>query len=66
MDNKYITVKEFLKEKGDDFKLKLVVGKKYLDKKILVSEVNRPGLSMAGFIDQFRAERGGAGDGWQF
>ncbi|MBP7795644.1 MAG: HPr(Ser) kinase/phosphatase [Elusimicrobiales bacterium] len=57
MDNKYITVKEFLKEKGDDFKLKLVVGKKYLDKKILVSEVNRPGLSMAGFLDQFRAER---------
>ncbi|MEF3280280.1 MAG: HPr(Ser) kinase/phosphatase [Elusimicrobiota bacterium] len=57
MNNKYITVKDLLKEKSKDFKLKLIVGRNYLDRKITVSEVNRPGLALAGFIEQFGSER---------
>lgn len=54
---KSITVKQLLKEKGKDLGLKLINGKDFLDRKIRVSEVNRPGLAVAGFLEQFRAER---------
>jgi len=54
---KFITVKQLLKEKSQDFKLRVAFGKEFLDKKITVSEVNRPGLAVTGFLDQFRAER---------
>lgn len=55
--NKQITVKQLLKEKSADFKLKVVFGREFLDRKIIVSEVNRPGLAVTGFLDQFRSER---------
>ncbi len=55
--DKTITVKELIKEKGSDLKLKLVVGKSFLGRKISVSEINRPGLALTGYLEQFRSER---------
>ncbi len=55
--DKYITVKRLLNEKGKELKLKVVWGKNLLNKPIKVSEVNRPGLAVTGFLEQFRAER---------
>jgi len=55
--DKYITVEELLKEKKKDFKLKILYGNKFLKRKIRVSEVNRPGLAVAGFLEKFRYER---------
>lgn len=57
MDNKNITVRHLLKEKGKELGLKVFFGKQYLDRVITVSEVNRPGLAVTGFLEQFRAER---------
>lgn len=54
---KAITVKQLVKEKGKDLDLRLIIGKGFLDRKITVSEVNRPGLAVTGFLEQFRAER---------
>ncbi|MCX7905258.1 MAG: HPr(Ser) kinase/phosphatase [Elusimicrobiales bacterium] len=55
--NKSITVRQLVREKGKDLELKLIVGKSFLDREITVSEVNRPGLAVTGFLEQFRAER---------
>lgn len=54
---KTITVKQLLKEKGKDLELKTIVGRNFLSRPITVSEVNRPGLAVAGFLEQFRSER---------
>ena len=57
MNGKYITVEELIKEKKNDLKLKVLYGSRFLKRKITVSEVNRPGLAVAGFLEKFRYER---------
>ncbi len=52
-----LTVGALLKEQAERLKLELVTGEKSLGRKITVSELNRPGLALAGFLDHFRAER---------
>lgn len=54
---KSITVRELLKSRGKILGLKVVVGAKDLSRKIPVSEINRPGLAIAGHLEQFRSER---------
>jgi HPr kinase/phosphorylase len=52
-----LTVGELLKELEGQLKLDLVAGEKSLGRRIGVSELNRPGLALSGFLDHFRAER---------
>jgi HPr kinase/phosphorylase len=52
-----LTVGALLKEQGERLKLELIAGEKSLTRKITVSELNRPGLALGGFLDHFRAER---------
>lgn len=54
---KAITVGELLESRGKILGLKAVVGAKKLARKITVSEINRPGLAVAGHLEQFRSER---------
>jgi len=54
---KAITVKELLKSRGKVLGLKVAVGAQNLSRKITVSEINRPGLAIAGHLEQFRSER---------
>lgn len=51
------TVGELLKEQDERLKLELVTGEKALKRPITVSELNRPGLALSGFLEHFRAER---------
>lgn len=52
-----LTVGELLKEQCDRLKLELVSGDANLGRRICTSEVNRPGLALAGYLAHFRAER---------
>ncbi|OGS42250.1 MAG: HPr(Ser) kinase/phosphatase [Elusimicrobia bacterium RIFOXYB2_FULL_62_6] len=52
-----MTVGELLESRGKILGLKAVVGARNLSRKILVSEINRPGLAVAGHMEQFRSER---------
>lgn len=52
-----LTVGDLLKEQRDRLKLELVTGEKSLGRTIAVSELNRPGLALSGFLEHFRAER---------
>jgi HPr kinase/phosphorylase len=52
-----IDVRRLLKERGDKFKFELLAGKIGLGRKITVSDLNRPGLALAGFFDHFPYER---------
>lgn len=52
-----LTVGNLVKEQSERLKLELIAGEKSLQRPILVSELNRPGLALSGFIDHFRAER---------
>lgn len=54
---KFITVRDLLKARGKILKLKISSGMKFISKKITVSEINRPGLALAGHLEQFRSER---------
>jgi HPr kinase/phosphorylase len=54
---KFITVGELLKEQRDRLKLELVSRDARLNRRIATSEVNRPGLALAGYPAHFRAER---------
>jgi len=54
---KSITVKELLKSRGKILGLKAVAGSRDFGRRITVSEINRPGLAIAGHMEQFRAER---------
>ncbi len=54
---KLITVKELLKSRGKVLGLKAVAGSRDFGRRITVSEINRPGLAIAGHMEQFRAER---------
>jgi HPr kinase/phosphorylase len=52
-----LTVGDLLKEQSENLKLELVTGEKSLKRSISVSELNRPGLALSGFLEHFRAER---------
>lgn len=52
-----VTVGQLLKEQRNKLKLQLAVGKGALHRAITHSEVNRPGLSLAGHLEHFRSER---------
>lgn len=52
-----LTVGQLLKEQSERLKLELITGEKSLNRRIEVSELNRPGLALSGFLDHFRAER---------
>ncbi len=52
-----LTVAELVKEQRDHLKLELITGEKSLGRAITVSELNRPGLALSGFLDHFRGER---------
>ena len=54
---KAVTVRELLSERGDDFGLEIVSGKKGLGRRITVQELNRPGLALAGYTDRFLPDR---------
>lgn len=50
-------VETFFKEHGKELGLHLIAGKKGLSKKILKAEVQRPGLSLAGYLKGFLPAR---------
>ena len=52
-----LTVGALLKEQAKKLRLELISGEKSLNRPITVSELNRPGLALGGFIEHFRAER---------
>ena len=52
-----LTVGELLKEQRGRLKLEIVTGEKALGRRVTIADVNRPGLSMAGHLEHFRAER---------
>src|ERR1051325_9602836 len=52
-----LTVKEFFDAVGKDLGLEWVAGREGTGRPIKVSEVNRPGLSLAGYMEFFRSER---------
>ena len=52
-----LTVGQLLKEQEERLKLELVAGEKSLGRRITVSDLNRPGLALSGFLEHFRAER---------
>ncbi|MCM2266651.1 MAG: HPr(Ser) kinase/phosphatase [Elusimicrobiales bacterium] len=54
---KSLTVRELLKSRGKILGLKPVSGAGNLGRQITVSEINRPGLAIAGHMEQFRSER---------
>ena len=55
---KSILVRTLYDEKKSDFQLELLAGAKGLDcQKIISSDINRPGLALAGFTEKFLAER---------
>ncbi len=52
-----LSVGELLKEQRARLKLELITGEKSLGRHITIADVNRPGLSLAGHLEHFRAER---------
>ncbi|MBP7793099.1 MAG: HPr kinase/phosphorylase [Candidatus Goldbacteria bacterium] len=54
----YITVKQFYNENKSKLDLKIIAGEEFLHKKkIIIPDINRPGLALAGFFDYFPYER---------
>jgi HPr kinase/phosphorylase len=52
-----ITVGELLEEKEVILRLAVVAGHKGLNRKITVSDIDRPGVTLAGIYEHFRSER---------
>src|SRR5438132_4803028 len=52
-----LLIADLLKEKENDLQLTLLAGSKGLRRPITVSEINRPGLALSGYLDYFPAER---------
>lgn len=52
-----LLVADLLKEKQSDLELVLLAGAKGLRHEITVSEINRPGLALSGYLDYFPSER---------
>ena len=58
MKNKKLIINDVLEKKGKiDLQLCLIAGNAGLNREIKVGDVNRPGLSLAGFFDYFGYER---------
>jgi len=57
LTQKMITVKELLAEEGERLQLKLVSGDAGLDRKITSPRIQKPGLALAGYFTQIRADR---------
>ena len=55
---KRIRVKNFLDDTGIiDLQIRLVAGSSGIDREIRVGDINRPGLTLAGFYDFFAYDR---------
>ncbi len=54
---KEITVKSFFESKKKDFALSLITDPVTLDNKITSPHLNRPGLALSGYLENFPAER---------
>jgi HPr kinase/phosphorylase len=52
-----LLVADLLREKEADLQLTLIGGAKGLRREIPVSEINRPGLALSGYVDYFPSER---------
>jgi HPr kinase/phosphorylase len=52
-----ISIRELLEEHRSNLSLKLVAGRKGIDKRLVIGEVHRPGLALAGFIDLYTYDR---------
>src|SRR5271169_3015674 len=52
-----LLVADLLKEKEGDLQLTLLAGAKGLSRQVTVSEINRPGLALSGYLDYFPSER---------
>ncbi len=52
-----ITISDILRLAGSNLDLKIVSGQRCLNRKITVTEVNRPGLALTGHLENFRSER---------
>ncbi|MCU0821468.1 MAG: HPr(Ser) kinase/phosphatase [Spirochaetes bacterium] len=58
MKSKKLHINELLERRGKiDLQLSLIAGREGLNREIRVGDVNRPGLSLAGFFDYFGYER---------
>jgi len=56
-NQKGLTVNNLLRSRGKVLDLKLVIGVSYLSREIVASVINRPGLAIAGHLEQFKSER---------
>ncbi|MBO4556837.1 MAG: HPr(Ser) kinase/phosphatase [Elusimicrobiales bacterium] len=54
---KSITVKDLMVKHGEALGLKRISGFRYMDRRITVKNLNRPGLAIAGHMELFRSER---------
>ena len=54
---KRLTVHDLLRSRGKVLDFKLVIGAPYLSREIVASVINRPGLAIAGHLEQFKSER---------
>lgn len=52
-----VSVKELFQQHGKELHLEMLAGGRGLLRKLTVTEINRPGLALVGFFDQFRGER---------
>ena len=52
-----IAIADILREKEGDLELTLLAGQKGLARQVTVSEINRPGLALSGYLDYFPSER---------
>ncbi len=55
--NEYITVRTLLRENQERLKLQLVCSENGLNRKIVTSEIHRPGLALSGFVELFTWDR---------
>jgi HPr kinase/phosphorylase len=50
-------MEEFIEKTRENLKLQLVAGENGLDRAVAISDVNRPGLALAGYLDFFAFDR---------
>ncbi|MCD6374017.1 MAG: HPr kinase/phosphorylase [Caldisericaceae bacterium] len=55
--NEYITVRTLLRENQERLKLQLICSENGLNRKIVSSEIHRPGLALSGFVELFTWDR---------
>jgi len=55
--NEFITVRTFLSDNQNNLKLRLVCSENGLNRKIINSELHRPGLALSGFVELFSHDR---------